>query len=107
MIYNDQGYFLCDAKDSPNDIFESDNTIVTFGKNFIEFFFFSKNNNNNNNPNNNNPKIEKSMKYLLIIIIIMIILLIIIIMKMKFYVLNYIINSLYVDIDQDLFQLGV
>ena len=71
MIYNDQGYFLCESKDSPNDIF------------------------------------EKSMKYLLIIIIIMIILLIIIIMKMKFYVLNYIINSLYVDIDQDLFQLGV
>ena len=59
VIYNDQGYFLCESKDSPNDIFESDNTIVTFGKNFIEFFFFSKNNNNNNNPNNNNPKIEK------------------------------------------------
>ena len=35
VIYNDQGYFLCESKDSPNDIFESDNTIVTFGKNYL------------------------------------------------------------------------
>ena len=51
-IYNDQGYFTCQSKDYPNDILESDNIIVTFGKNFIEFFSFSQiidNNDINNN----------------------------------------------------------
>ena len=51
-IYNDQGFFTCQTKDSPNDILESDNIIVTFGKNFIEFFSYSQiidNNNINNN----------------------------------------------------------
>ncbi len=51
-IYNDQGLFTCQTKDSPNDILESDNIIVTFGKNFIEFFSYSQiidNNNINNN----------------------------------------------------------
>ncbi len=51
-IFNDQGFFTCQTKDSPNDILESDNIIVTFGKNFIEFFSYSQiidNNNINNN----------------------------------------------------------
>ena len=60
-IYNDQGLFTCQTKDNPNDILESDNIIVTVGKNFIEFFSFSQNIDNNNNINNNNIiyKLEK------------------------------------------------
>ena len=59
-IYNDQGLFTCQTKDSPNDILESDNIIVTFGKNFIEFFSFSQIFNNNDiNDNNIIYKLEK------------------------------------------------
>ena len=49
----------------PNDIFESGNVILSFGKTLIEIFRFeqAQNNNNNininNNQNNNNNKIEK------------------------------------------------
>ena len=59
-IYNDQGYFTCQSKDYPNDILESDNIIVTFGKNFIEFFSFSQiiDNNDINNTKITN-KLEK------------------------------------------------
>ena len=58
VIYNDQGYCSCDAKNKPNDIFESGNIIVTVGKNIMEVFEFSKNNDNNNN-NNKNKLIKK------------------------------------------------
>ena len=59
-IFNDQGLFTCQTKDSPNDILESDNIIVTFGKNFIEFFSFSQIVNNNDiNDNNIIYKLEK------------------------------------------------
>ena len=56
MIFNDYGYCFCEAKETPNDIFESDNVIITFGKSLIEIFYYSQNNNNNqtNNDNNNN-----------------------------------------------------
>ena len=49
----------------PNDIFESGNVILSFGKTLIEIFSVeqAQNNNNNininNNQNNNNNKIEK------------------------------------------------
>ena len=33
VVYNVDGYFFCKAKENPNDIFESGNIIVTFGKN--------------------------------------------------------------------------
>ena len=48
VIYNDQGFCLCDAKNKPNDIFESGNIIITVGKNNMEVFEFSQINNNNN-----------------------------------------------------------
>ena len=48
VIYNNQGYYTCDVKDKPNDIFESGNIIVTVEKNFIEVFEFSETNNKNN-----------------------------------------------------------
>ena len=56
-----QNFFLCEVKNSPNDIFESGNIILTFGKNNIEIFSFSQINNNNdiNNNNNNQYKFEK------------------------------------------------
>ena len=68
VIYNDQGFCLCDAKNKPNDIFESGNIIITVGKNIMEVFEFSQINNNNslikkteinidNNNNNTNNKI--------------------------------------------------
>ena len=56
VIYNDQGYTLCEAKIKPNDIFENGNIIVSVGKNIIEVFEFSQNNDNNNN---NKNKLEK------------------------------------------------
>ena len=64
VVYNVDGYFFCKAKENPNDIFESGNIIVTFGKNYIEIFKFSHINNDNNNINNNNnsnvkAKLEK------------------------------------------------
>ena len=50
----------------PNDIFESGNVILSFGKTLIEIFSFEQAQNNNNNininnnqNNNNNNKIEK------------------------------------------------
>ena len=55
VIYNDQGYTLCEAKIKPNDIFENGNIIVSVGKNIIEVFEFTQNNDNNNNKN----KLEK------------------------------------------------
>ena len=64
-IYNDNGYFVCEAKEMPNDIFESGNVILSFGKTLIEIFSFEhdQNNNNNNininNQNNNNNKFVK------------------------------------------------
>ena len=57
-IYNDQGYCICEAKDYPNDLLESGNVIVSFGKNFIEFFNFSQINNNNNITNKLEKKYE-------------------------------------------------
>ena len=59
-VYNADGYFLCETKDDINDILESGNIILTFGKNFIEIFNFSRNNNNDNN--NNKPKLEKKLE---------------------------------------------
>lgn len=35
------------TNDNPNDVLESDNVIITFGKNLIELFQFNQNNNNN------------------------------------------------------------
>ena len=63
-IYNNQGYCTCEAKETPNDIFESGNVILSFGKTLIEVFVFNQvqnnnNNNTNNNNQNNNNKIEK------------------------------------------------
>ena len=52
-LYNDQGFCICETKDYPNDILESGNVIVSFGKNYIEFFKFSQSNNNDINNNNN------------------------------------------------------
>ena len=49
-VYNDQGYFKCEAN-YPNDILESGNIIVSFGKNSIEFFDCSQINNNNDKIN--------------------------------------------------------
>ena len=48
VIYNNQGYYTCDIKEKPNDIFESGNIIVTVEKNIVEVFEFSQDNNNNN-----------------------------------------------------------
>ena len=64
MIFNDYGYCFCEAKEIPNDIFQSDNVIISFGKSLIEIFYYSQNNNNNNNNNNqtnnnNNINLEK------------------------------------------------
>ena len=67
-IYNNDGYFVCEAKEQPNDIFESDNVILSFGKTLIEIFSFehaqnnNNNNINNNNQINNNNKIEKKFE---------------------------------------------
>ena len=64
-IYNNDGYFVCESKEQPNDIFESGNVILSFGKTLIEIFSFGQaqnnnnNNINNNNQNNNNNKLEK------------------------------------------------
>lgn len=46
---------MCEAKDCPNDIMESGNIIVSFGKNFIEFFCTQI----NDQINNNNNKLNK------------------------------------------------
>ena len=56
VVYNDQGFTLCDAKIEPNDIFEDGNTIITVGKNIMEVFVYSKNSDNNHN---NKSKLEK------------------------------------------------
>ena len=62
-IKNDQGSCSCEAKDFPNDILESGNVIVSFGKNYIEFFNFSQvNNNDNNNEFNNNNNITNRLE---------------------------------------------
>ena len=66
-MYNGKTYFLCDAKNKPNEIFENGNIIITFGKEIMEVFEFTQNNDNSNNlikkyeininnnePNNNN-----------------------------------------------------
>ena len=63
-IYNNQGYCTCESKETPNDIFESGNVILSFGKTLIEIFVFNQgqnnnNNNTNNNNQNNNNKLEK------------------------------------------------
>ena len=66
-IFNNDGYSVCDAKEQPNDIFESGNVILSFGKTLIEIFSFGQaqtnniNNINNNNQNNNN-KLEKKFE---------------------------------------------
>ena len=111
-IYNNQGYCTCESKETPNDIFESGNVILSFGKTLIEIFVFNQvQNNNNNNTNNNinnglnknfnninynvdnnniNNNINnnnKNMKFLLIIITILTIIIIII---MKSYVFSFI-----------------
>ena len=39
--------FSCNINNNPNIILESDNVIITAGKNFIELFQFNQNNNNN------------------------------------------------------------
>ena len=76
VIYNNEGYCMCETKNKPNDIFENSNTIITVEKDVIEVFEFSQikdnndkiinnlvkkseinldnNNNNNNNFNNIN-----------------------------------------------------
>ena len=38
--------FSCTTNDNPIDILESDNVIITIGKNCIELFQFCQNNNN-------------------------------------------------------------
>lgn len=76
VIYNNEGYCMCETKNKPNDIFENSNTIITVEKDVIEVFEFSqiKDNNdkiinnlvkkseinldNNNNNNNNNFNIN-------------------------------------------------
>ena len=67
VIYNDQGYCLCDANIKPNDIFESGNIIITVGKKIMEVFEFSQINNKNNlirkgeiNIDNNNNNITNN-----------------------------------------------
>lgn len=82
VIYNDQGYTLCNAKSKPNDIFESGNIIVVAEKGIMEIFQFSQNdgkneikkikeiNNNNNNDNTllNNNNINNNDDEILCII---------------------------------------
>ena len=63
-IYNNQGHCACESKETPNDIFESGNVILSFGKTLIEIFVYNQvqnnnNNNTNNNNQNNNNKLEK------------------------------------------------
>ena len=62
VIYNADGYFFCKAKENPNDIFESGNIIVTFGKSCIEIFKFSHINNDNNNNNNDNNQVKGKLE---------------------------------------------
>ena len=64
-IKNDQGSCSCEAKDFPNDILESGNVIVSFGKNYIEFFNFSQVNNDNNNEFNNNNNINSNIPHII------------------------------------------
>ena len=73
VIYNNQGYYTCDIKEKPNDIFESGNIIVTVEKNIVEVFEFSQDNNNNilikkseinidnSNSDNNNNNINNNI----------------------------------------------
>ena len=75
VIYNNEGYCMCETKNKPNDIFENSNTIITVEKDVIEVFEFSQikdndkiinnlvkkseiNLDNNNNNNNNNFNIN-------------------------------------------------
>ena len=62
VIYNADGYFYEKAKENPNDIFESGNIIVTFGKSYIEIFKFSHINNDNNNNNNDNNQVKAKLE---------------------------------------------
>ena len=62
-LFIDNGYCLCKANEEANDIFESGNVILTFGKTLIEIFrFIPAENNNNNNPNNNNQNNKNKLK---------------------------------------------
>ena len=93
----------------PNDIFESGNVILSFGKTLIEIFSFeqAQNNNNNininNNQNNNNKKKKKKYEIPLnnnkIMKLIM--------TTTKFYVYIFIRIMSYVDIVPVLFQYGL